>query len=91
MEVEAVARAVDPGHECLCVVIKQRAGESWLDRCGVGPISSDQPFCSNCEDRHPESEEDPHVIEVTDIYHLQEGKWLRSLMNASTSEKDGNP
>ena len=72
---ESVARAEDPGHECLCVVVKIRRDpeeiHTYLDRFRQHVPSSDQPFCDDCEDRHPETEDDLGVVEVTNICQLE--------------------
>jgi hypothetical protein len=45
-------REVVEVHRCRCVLVATDPDINHVDHCGSS-VSSDQPFCAACEDRHP--------------------------------------
>lgn len=44
----------DTSHQCCCMRLIQTEDKVVEDQCGVWVESGDDPFCRDCEDRHPE-------------------------------------
>jgi hypothetical protein len=48
---DTVERVTDGSHRCACVMIFLEGGGE--NRCNVTVESADEPFCNDCEERHP--------------------------------------